>query len=331
MLDDERSLHEQMLDTVGRTQHERADGIGDRGIDLPERDVGELTGLERADLIAPAETASSVRRRERERRARAECLWPTRGSGEIERLAQLGDELAVLVRGGAIDAEPDGDPRGDERGDRRDASSEPRVGARAVCDTGARLGEALNLARNQVDAVREPDVRPEPAERLAVLDGATAEALEAEGLLVVRLGQVRVQAHAAATRELGGLAHQLARDRERRARRNRDPQHRAGRRVVVARDRLVRRRENLVARLADLVRRQAALRDAEVHRPAARMEAQPELPRCLDLGSQQVAAPAGEDVVVIGRRRAPRERELRQAGARRVRQDLGIEPRPDRV
>ena len=77
-------------------------------------------------------------------------------------------------------------------------------------DAGAGLAEARDLALVEVHAVREPDVVAEPAELLEVLDRAHAEALAAERLLVDRLGQVRVQPHAAPAGELGGLGHQLA-------------------------------------------------------------------------------------------------------------------------
>ena len=72
-------------------------------------------------------------------------------------------------------------------------------------DAGPRLAEARDLAVGQVHAVREPDVVAEPAEVLEVLDRPHAEALEAERLLLDRLGQVRVQPHAALAGELGRL------------------------------------------------------------------------------------------------------------------------------
>ena len=104
-----------------------------------------------------------------------------------------------------------------------------------------RLAEARDLGGVDVHAVGEPDVVAEPAEPLEVLDRAAAEALPAELLLVDRLGEVRVQAHAARAGELGRLEHQLLGHRERRARRDGDARHRAGRGVVVAVDRLRRR------------------------------------------------------------------------------------------
>ena len=86
-----------------------------------------------------------------------------------------------------------------------------------------RLAEARDLALVEVHAVREPDVVAEPAELLEVLDRPHAEELQAERLLLDGLGHVRVQPHAALAGELGRLGHQLARDAERRARRERDP------------------------------------------------------------------------------------------------------------
>ena len=126
---------------------------------------------------------------------------------------------------------------------------------------------------SQMDAVREPHVVAQPAEVLEVLHRAHAEALDAEDLLVERLGQVGVQPHAAAARELRGLGHQLGRDREGRARRQRDAHHRPRRRVVEAVDGRLAGGQDRVAVLDDLVGRQAAVGLPEVHRPAARVKA----------------------------------------------------------
>ena len=68
-----------------------------------------------------------------------------------------------------------------------------------------------DLGAVEVHAVGEPHVVAQPAEVVEVLQRAHAEALEAEVLLVARLGEVGVQPHAALARELRGLGHQLAR------------------------------------------------------------------------------------------------------------------------
>ena len=61
---------------------------------------------------------------------------------------------------------------------------------------------------------------------------------------------------------------------------------------------------------------------------AARVEAQADLPRRLDLDGEEVAAAAREDVVVVGRRRAARRREGREPAARRRRDRVRVDVRP---
>ena len=92
----------------------------------------------------------------------------------------------------------------------------------------------------------------------------------------------------------------------------------------------------LAARIASrsstsVVGRQAAVARAEVHRAAARVEAQPDRARRLDLDREQVAGVAREDVVVVGRGRAARARERGEAGAGRGVDDRGVDPLPHRV
>ena len=226
-----------------------------------------------------------------------------------QRGAHLVDELLRLVGRGAVDPESDRRAGGQERGHVRDPGAEPAVGGRAVRDAGAGRAHARRLGLVEMDAVGEPHVVAEPADAVEVLQRPHAELLEAELLLVDRLGQVRVQPHATAARELGSLHEQLARDAERRRRRERDPHARAGRRVVEAVDRLLGGGEDRVAVLDEAVGRQPAVGLPEVHRAAARVEAQADRARGLDLDGEEVAAAAREDVVVVGRRRAARRRQ----------------------
>ena len=226
---------------------------------------------------------------------------------------------------------PDRRARAHQRHDRRDPRAQPRVRRRAVRDAGPGLAEPRDLALGQVHAVREPDVVAEPPELLEVLDRPHAELLEAERLLLDRLGHVRVQPHAALTRERRRLGHQLARDAERRARRQRDPAHRARLRLVELVQRVFVGGEDRVAVLDHAVRRQPALRDAQIHRAAARVEADAELARRLDLDRQQVAGAVREDVVVVATRScspsaaAPRARRAPRRAPTRV------DPRPHRI
>ena len=74
-----------------------------------------------------------------------------------------------------------------------------------------------------------------------------------------------------------------------------------------------------------------AVGDAEVHRAARGDEPAAELLRGLHLGLDQPRAAAREDVVVVEDGRAAGEHQLRDAGARRRVLRLGVDPRPRRV
>ena len=198
-------------------------------------------------------------------------------------------------------------------------------------DAGPGLAEPRDLAVGEVHAVREPDVVAEPPELLQVLDRPHAELLEAERLLLDRLGHVGVQPHAALAGKRSRLGHQLARDAERRTGRQRDPAHRARLRLVELVQRGLVRLEDRVAVLDDAVRRQPALRDAQVHRAATRVEADAELARGLDLDRQQVAGAVREDVVMIRRGRAARAQQRGEPGARRGALHTPIDARPHRI
>ena len=287
-----------------------------------------LPGSSEPISVLAAEAAGAVDRAEGERLAGGQRLRAALEARHEQRLAQLAAELAGLVGGGAVDAEPDRRAGRGERGHRRDAGAEPGVGGRAVRDAGAGLAEAADLALVEVDAVGEPDVVAQPADLLEVLDRPHAEQLEAELLLVERLGHVRVQPDAALPRELRRLGHQLLRDAERRARGERDPHHRVRRRVVEAVDRLGAGGEDRVAVLGDLVGRQAAVRLAEVHAAAARVEADVQVGGRLDLDREQVAGAAREDVVVVGARRAAGAQQRGEPGAGGGALDLAVDARP---
>ena len=147
---------------------------------------------------------------------------------------------------------------------------------RAVRDAGAGRAEAARpRASSRWTQCASQTSSPSQPSSLEVLDRAHAEPLA--GRTPPRRPS-RPGACAAARRG-GGRARRTraissARDRERRARRERDPQHRAGRRVVEAVDRGLAGGEDRVAVLDDLVGRQAAVGAPEVHRAAARVEAQ---------------------------------------------------------
>ena len=253
--DDELAADEQRVDGARGAERERRHGIGDAGeaqlAEIPERDVRQRADAEVPELVVAAQAAGAVARGQLERLARGQRRGAAGDAREHERRAQLVDQLAALVRGGAVDAEPDGRARGEQRRDGRDARAQPAVGGRAVRDAGAGRAHPLRLAAVEVHAVREPDVVAEPAQAVEVLERPLPEALEAERLLVVGLGEMSVQAHAAGAGELRRLRHQLAADREGRRRCERDPHHRARLGIVEAVDRGGAGREDRIALLDD--------------------------------------------------------------------------------
>ena len=82
--------------------------------------------------------------------------------------------------------------------------------------------------------------------------------------------------------------------------------------------------------LDELVWRQAAVGDAEIHRPAGGNEAAAELTSRLHLRLDETRPAAREDVVVVEDGRAAGEHQLGDPARRRVLR-LGVDPRPGRV
>ena len=194
------------------------------------------------------------------------------------------------------------------------------------------LANCAMSALGEVDAVGAPDVVGEPAEPVEVLDRPAAVELEAVRLLLERLREVGVQRQPEPARERGRLLHQAAGDRERRARRDRqlDARARAGlvqQRRRGARSRRARRRAPRRARPGGRppseTPRSIEPREATIRTPISRAA-------CTS-ASIRPSRPSREDVVVVEHRRAARERELGEAGARGGVLRLGVDPRPDRV
>jgi hypothetical protein len=100
---------------------------------------------------------------------------------------------------------------------------------------------------------------------------------------------------------------------------------------VVPVDRVRRRIEDPVDVLHHVVGWQTALAGPQVHRPPCREEPQPDRPGGLDLGTEQVAAVRGEDVVVVRRRRTPRPCQLHEGAGRADADRVLVEAPPHRV
>ena len=310
---------------------ERVDGAAElEPIGRPDREVGLLAGLECADVVPP-EHGRAAPRPEPKRLARGHRLPAAAPAGHEERLLDLHEQVAPLVRRGAVHAQPDANAGIDERSYRRDAGTQAQVRGRAVRDARTRFREASDLAVGEVDAMRAPHVVGEPAETFEVLHRRAAVQLSAVRLLLDRLGEVRVEREPEAPRERGRLLHQPSGDRERRARCDGDLHARARPRLVERRVESLRLGQHRVELLDELVGRQAAVRRPEIHRPARGNDADSELARRLDLCFEDPVATAWEDVMVIEDGCAARERELREARPRGGVLGVGVDSRPDGI
>ena len=180
--------------------------LGRAGVREPARldhhEVGRLARLQAADVVA-AEAGRAAARRHPEHVLGRE---PARGiladAVSEQRLSRLRQHVRAVVARGAVDAQADRRPRIEERADGGDPGAETEVRGRAVGGARPRLPEQRHLVRGEVDGVRHPDVRAQPAQAPDVFDRPHAVHLEAERLLVLRLREVRVEAHSELAREV---------------------------------------------------------------------------------------------------------------------------------
>ena len=181
-------------------------------VEAPQRDVGQLARLERAELVVAAQAAGAVRSwPARAPRARSAPAGPPRSRAAQQRLAQLPASSPASWEAAPSTPRPTGAPASSSSAHRRDARAEPGVGARAVRDAGAGRAERRDLGvvrctpwASQTSSPSQPSCSrystgPQPKRSQAVL------------LLVDGLGEVGVQPHAARAGQLRRLAHQLAR------------------------------------------------------------------------------------------------------------------------
>src|SRR6266516_153854 len=177
------------VDAVRCRQDEAGDRIGGAGelepVGAPHGDVGPLARLERADVVTP-EHGGAAPRAQPQRVPDGQGRRAAAPACDEQRLLDLEQQVAALVRRRAVDPEPNANARVEEVADRRDAGTETEVRRRTVCDSGTRVREAADVGSRQVDAVRAPDVAVEPAERAQVLDRRAAVEVAAVRLLLDR-------------------------------------------------------------------------------------------------------------------------------------------------
>ena len=135
--------------------------------------------------------------------------------------------------------------------------------------------EPANLGLGEVDAMREPDIRGQPARLFQIVHRAAAKSLLAIGRLVPRLGDVGVKPAAMAARQRRRLRHQFPRDGEGRAGREGDLDHRAVTFLMIARDHAFAvgedRRHDPARRCRVAGRRRAGIRSMEPRLTTMRM------------------------------------------------------------
>ena len=172
----------------------------------------------------------------------------------------------------------------------------------------------------------------QPADLFQIIHRAAAKPFDAERLFIERFGEMRMQPRAGFLRKDGGLFHQIRRHGKRRAGSERDPNHRAGRGIVIFFDQSLRIAQNLVGGLHDRIRRQAAILPAQIHAAPARVKPHAKLGGGLNLNVNQFPADAlRKNVMMIRRRRAAGQHQFRHADERAEPNRLFIQPRPNRV
>ena len=124
----------------------------------------------------------------------APCI--RRCSRKAWRTVSIRFELSLLAEPST--PRPTGAPGRLQPADRAAARGQDHVRGRAVADRDPGPAEPADLGLVEPDAVRQPDPVVEPADPLQIVDRPAAEALPAPGLLVLRLGEMGVQAHAVA-------------------------------------------------------------------------------------------------------------------------------------
>ena len=291
--------------------------------------------------------ASSARSRPRARGSR-----PTRGSRSPARRARPSTaDPCACGRAAArcappsratresVDAEPSqpsptGTPAARNSGTgAMPAAADHHVRARAVRDARAPLAEPQRSRPRSGRCSARPTTRslPHPTSSNCSIVRRPKTSSRVRVLVGV-LGEVRVQPHVESLGELGGGAHQLGRDRERRARRERDAHHRAPRRVVVQRDEPFAVGEDLVvgparpSRAGD--RRPSATGSSS---RASGGSGTPSSCAARISARDEITAAARVHVEVIGARGAAAERELGQPDPRRHVRRFLVEQRPARV
>ena len=179
-------------------------------VELEQREVGGLADRDFAEL-GPADAGRRALGGPAQRVLVADAADAIARPLQQERGADFLHQVGFIVRGRAVDAKPDRNPRLLHLADRAAARRQNLVAAGAMADGGLGLAEPLHFVRIEEDAVRQPGPRIEPAALFEIIQRPAAMHLLAELVLVLGLGQMRMQADVELVSKCGGRAHQRGR------------------------------------------------------------------------------------------------------------------------
>ena len=276
----------------------------------------------RPSTAAPPRVPSRSASRDRQRRRAAA---PAR---DEQRLLDLEEQVAALVRRRAVDAEPDAHARVDQVAHGRDAGPEPQVRRRAVRDAGA---AAAKLATSCVERWTQCAHHTSPASQPSDSRYSTGEQpYSSRQYASSSTVSARCVWSTSPSRRASSADSRIS-----------SPVTENGEHGATAtctqpspsceRGEPLRVGEHGVELFDERVRRQPALRLAEVHRAARGDDADAELARRAHLRLDEPARPARKHVVVVEDGRAARQRELGESGARRRVHRLLVDAGPDRI
>src|ERR1700737_2890796 len=140
------SLDEEVLHRSRVAEDEGRDRIRFRAavresVDREEGEVGPLADLDGANVVS-AQARRAAAGRDAQRLAGGHRARAFSSPGGEQRLAHLRQQIAAVVRGGAVDREADPHPRVDHLASGREARSQPHVRGRAPGGGGPGRGEA---------------------------------------------------------------------------------------------------------------------------------------------------------------------------------------------
>ena len=260
------------LDRVG-------DGAGEGGtVERPHHHVAGGARRQLAQLARPPEARRPAAGGHLEHRAGRRRLGPVAQLGQQHRRAGLQPQRRGVGRRRPVDAETDGDAGGAQVDDRRDARRQDQVRARAVGHAHTGGAEAAAPRRRSASRSAPPTsgrCTSRPARSTRPAGSRTGPARSASSSAFSARWVCRRTSRRSASSTVRVIS--VGRDREGRARRQRDAHHRARRAVVVAGHLRLALGQDGVVVLHDVVGRQAAVLLRQAHRAPRRVEAHPEV------------------------------------------------------